>query len=440
MGKLISALPPLRPVQIINLTTGELTPHNEHTTKVTQLVEYVTHQVRESYAQNSTKIEQDLLSDKRRVQPAEWARQNGYALPNKSELPEGVKAVSRVEKLYQHKLVSEVLAYVVNPNPRKQSPSFAPKINLGAVDKQMCVLNIEDNQIHLDFKVWDERYLLTFNIPHYLNSRDVKKWSLPTIELRKGEPCYVFSVEEKIPTRAPSHSQAGLDLGRVEPYTLAVVNKKGERIAHYTTTPRLKHLNGKRERILREKAHIVRKANHYDNLGLDSGVLRLEAKRKARKALILGQETARQIGADVTKKLSNHNVSILNIENLSWAVGAKYGSKWAHSQTQETTTHALLRKGVRTRRINPKNTSQTCHKCGERVVHNSRTRLATCVECRARFDRDYNAAMNIAKKKQTSYPAQKSRNGDKPSPTGQLVEDNPHNSIFKKHILTRIAT
>ena len=65
MGKLISALAPLRPVQIINLTTGELTPHTEYTTKVTQLVEYVTHQVREYYAQNSTKLEQDLTSDKR---------------------------------------------------------------------------------------------------------------------------------------------------------------------------------------------------------------------------------------------------------------------------------------------------------------------------------------------------------------------------------------
>ena len=80
-------------------------------------------------------------------------------------------------------------------------------------------------------------------------------------------------------------------------------------------------MNGKRERILREKSHILRKANHYDNLGLNSEALRLEAKRKARKALILGQETARQIGADITKKLSNHNVSILNVENLSWAVG-----------------------------------------------------------------------------------------------------------------------
>ena len=440
MGKLISALPPLKPVQIINLTTGELVSSNEHNAKVSQLVEYIATQTRDYYVQNSTKLEQDLLSDKRRIQPAEWARQNGYALPNKSELPEGVKAVSRVEKLYQHKLVSEVLAYVANPNLRKQAPSFAPKINLGAVDKQMCVLNIEDNQIHLDFKVWDEHYLLTFNIPHYLNTRDVKKWSLPTIELRKGEPYYVFSVEEKIPTRAPSHNQAGLDLGRVEPYTLAVVNKKGGRIAHYTTTPRLKHLNGKRERILREKSHILRKANHYDNLGLDSEALRLEAKRKARKALILGQETARQIGADITKKLSNHNVSILNVENLSWAVGKKYGSRWAHSQTQEATTHALLRTGRHVKKVNPKNTSQTCHKCGERVVHNSRTRLATCTECREKFDRDYNAAMNIAKKKTTRYPARKSRNGDKPSPLGQLVEDSPHNSIFKKPVLAKTAT
>ena len=100
MGKLISALPPLKPVQIINLTTGELVSSNEHNAKVSQLVEYIATQTRDYYVQNSTKLEQDLLSDKRRIQPAEWARQNGYTLPNKSELPNGVKVQSPEWKDY----------------------------------------------------------------------------------------------------------------------------------------------------------------------------------------------------------------------------------------------------------------------------------------------------------------------------------------------------
>ena len=438
-NKLVSSLPPLKPSQVVNLNTGEVIPLYEHDNTIAQLVEYITREVTVYCGENLRKLEQDLLSDKRKIKPAEWARQNGYALPNKDALFKGVLAKSRVEKLYQHKLISETLSYVLNPNPRKQAPSFAPKINLGAVDKQMCVLSVEGGEISLEFKAWDKRYLLSFSIPYYLLDRNITKWSLPTIELRKGVPHYVFSVEEKIPVRRTSRNQSGLDLGRAEPYTLTVVNRKGERIAHYTTSPRVKALNSKRERILREKTHILRKANHYEKLGLNPEILRTEAKFKARKALILGDEVARQVGADVTKKLAQHDTNILNLENLSWAVGKKYGSRWTHSQSQSAITHSLARKGIRTHKINPKDTSQTCHKCEERVVHNARTRLATCTECKEKFDRDYNAAMNIAKKKTTSYPAQKSRNGDKPSLVRQLVENNTHNSVIKKPF-TRMTT
>ena len=438
-NKLISAVSPLQPVQIIDLSTGEIVPNHDHDNSVTQLIEYVTGRVRAYCGEHLEEISKDLLSDQRKISPAEWGRQHGYRLSGKEELAPDILAKSRIEKLYQHKLVSEVASYVRNPNPRKQVPGFAPKINLGAVDKQMCKLTINDQQLCLDFKMWDKHYLLVFNIPRYLFSRDIVKWSLPVVELRRGKPYYVFSIEERIPSRQASKNTAGLDLGRVEPYTLVVVNRRGARIADYTTSPRVKRLNGKRERILVEKKYILTKADHYDKLGLDSSVLRREAKFKARKALLLGDEIARQVGADVSKKLSKHDISLIHVEDLSWVTGKKYGSKWSHSKTQSAITHALTRKGISVRKVNPKNTSQHCHKCKTLIVHNTRKRTVYCVDCKIQLDRDYNAAMNIAKTNTNSYPAPQSKNGNKPSHTRQLVETT-HNSVLPGLILTRMTT
>jgi transposase len=97
-------------------------------------------------------------------------------------------------------------------------------------------------------------------------------------------------------------------------------------------------------------------------------------------------------------------VSILHIENLKWATGAKYGSKWTHGSTGEKIEHSAARAGIRVKRVSARNTSQTCHACGKPVTHNTLIRVATCTTCRSRLDRDVNAALNIAKNKGASVP------------------------------------
>ena len=400
MPKLISTTSPLKPIIVWDITTGE----QEHNwaVPVTELINWVTAETKRNYLAHSVTLLKELNATNRTGSANSWGRQHGYTSDYKT-LPASVKAKSRLNELVLHKLVSETFAYTQNLNPRKQPPSFAPKINLGAVDKQMVSLSIEGDTLYLSWKSWDKELLFEFQLPAYLlDKRTVSKFSLPTVMLVNGSPVFHFAYEEQITFNKTNKLVAGIDLGRVEPYTIAVLNSENARVAHYTSSGRLKALNKQRENILVHKSNILTKIDAYtalDNSVLAGKhlVLRTEANRLAGKARVLGDQVALQQAAEIARKLEKHKLTMLNMENLKWAVGNKYGSRWNHSKQQEAITHSLARVGTRTVRVNPKNTSQECHKCGTKLVHSTKSRSVWCGECKTSLDRDFNAAMNIAK-------------------------------------------
>lgn len=262
-----------------------------------------------------------------------------------------------------------------------------------------------------------EQYeVLEITVPGYVLARNIVKWSLPSVQhsRKTGDIIFYFTVVESSPGfRSDAPHSAGVDLGRTELYTMSVVNQKGHRVAHYTSTGRLKQLNQKRERLLQERKHILRKLTTYEKLNHNpekQQILRTEATRKRGKITRIGVSLAQQVGADITKKLIKHKVNTLNMENLTWVTGSKYGSRWNHSKQQEAITHSLARIGVRTRKVTPRNTSNTCYKCGNTITHNTKNRTVWCTVCKTRLDRDLNASLNIAKTKQ-SYPVTERDNG-----------------------------
>lgn len=434
-NRTLSAISPLRPTNITNLTTGEVGNIGEFDEQVLCLLTYIQTSVKDYYSNqnNKQKLHDDITSSPPKFSPAEWARQRGYLLDT-TPLPKEVKVKSRIQKLYQHKLISEVSGYVLNGNPRKQEPAFSQKINLGAVDKSMATLSLSGDVLVLRFKAWFYEYLVEYRVPEYVLKRDILKWSLPTIETRNGKPHYIFTIEENPKNRTTNNTQiAGLDLGRTEPYTISVTNLHGDRIAHYTATGRVRQLAHKRERLLVEKSFILTKADHYNKLGVNNDVLRREAKYKAGKARKLAQVIAHQVSAQITKKLLKHDLNTLAVEDLSWVHGAKYGSKWNHSQVLAKLDHSLSREGIRTKKINPHNTSQLCHSCGDRITPNSRKRTVHCMTCKTNLDRDLNASLNITKKLiMNRAPTQQSRTGNNYSHTRQIIEDKTSRSVPKK--------
>lgn len=428
LTKLISAITPLKPSQVTNIQTGEILNTEQWSIPVSNILSYVQKETVYLFETQFERFEQHVLNADKLGSLNSFARQRGYASRYKTNLPSNVKAQSRVNELILHKFASETSSYILNPNPQKQSPSFPLKMNLGAVDKQMVVLNILNKTIQLTWKVWDEELLFEFIIPDYILKRSIKKMSLPTIQYHKGELVFIFTVEENTIQRGKGKHTAGVDLGRVEPFTMAIVNQNGERVAHYTTRARLKHLNQKRERLLVEKKHLTRKINTYEKFGLNSNILSTERDHKTRKIKSIGSSLASQIGADITQKIKKHNVSILHVEDLRWVTGVKYGSRWNHSAQQASIQHAVAREGILMKKVNSKNTSQNCYKCGTKIAHNSKTRSVHCIECKTSIDRDFNAAMNIAKNKR--YPTMNRVSGDNYSGNSPQVVDNTPNSVI----------
>lgn len=436
-NEITSALPPLRPVRVVDVRSGEVLGLLEHDNVLGKLVEYVQGIV-EGYPKS--RLFEDLKGHKGRIAPAEWARQNNHLVPVKT-YPSEMLGKSRVQRLIAHKLVSESLSYVNNPNPRKQLPSYAPKINLGSADKQLVTLSSNDNKLSLLLKAWDRELLMEFTLPPYLNQRNIKKWCLPTIEFHNGQIVYRFSIIEETKVRNSNKYIAGIDLGRIEPATIVVINESNHRVADYKIRGNARLLNIKCEALLNNKKHIINKIKQYDALGLDSTVLKLESTRITRKASVLSTEISRLTASQVTKLLMKHSLNTVHVENLKWVTGSKYGSKWAHSQVQSAMEHSLAREGIKVKKVNARNTSQSCSKCGNKIIHNSRKRTVHCIECKIVLDRDYNAAINIARNININHcPVPERRNGSNCSSKEQVTEENLHNSNSEDSYLKRMKT
>lgn len=422
-----SSIPLLRPVTIWDVRTGEEVSSEVFEADVAALVGFVQREVQTAFEANPVKVIADAgnLSGSANS----YGRKLGYK-SSALDLPKEVLAKSRINELFRHKLMSEVASYAKNPNPLKQYPSFPLKVNLGAVDKQMVTLAESEGMLTLVWKCWSREFLLEFKTPSYVLKREIVKYSLPTVEFEKGRFGFRFTTQSLIPTLPKSQLRAGLDLGRVEPYTVAVINHKDKLVAQYTTGGRLKQLAHKRENILGHKRNILAKIDQYEKLGLDSEVLILEKTRLTTKATLLGKVVAQELGSELAHKLKKHSLNTLNVENLTWVTGTNYGSKWNHSKQQDTIAHALLANGSRVKKVSPRNSSQTCHSCGSTLTHSDRK--AHCSTCQTQLDRDFNAALNLAKLSHLNkrYPSLSHRLvGDICSPIGQDI-DTSHNSLI----------
>lgn len=395
----VSALPALKPTRIANTATGEIiTWESFLAASLAPLTEWVHTETQRLYDQNPSRVQKVAAGLK--FSPAEHARKNGFAIDSDS-LPRAAKVKSRINKLVGYKLMSEVAAYARNSDPRKKEPRFSRTLNLGAVDRSMAILEREEggNTLILTWKCWESEYELTFAIPHYTLQRDITKFSLPLVSLRG----FIFTVQES-PSAAIGKNVAGVDLGRVEPFTMAVLGDRGNMLAELRARPQTRATNNKRERILAEVASTRKKANAYDALGLDDSVLRQEVRRMRNKSARMGLSLKNEIAADIVRKSARHDVSLLLIEGLRWAAGSKYGSKWNHGDVSNKIEHTAARYGIKTKRVSARNTSQNCHGCSAKIVHRTKNRTVWCKECKTILDRDVNAALNVAKNKGIRLP------------------------------------
>lgn len=416
----------LKPFDSIDVSTGIHVPLSDVCSSYANLSDFVVKWESEQIESIDDIIKR--MSSLRRIpkNPAETARQIGLDI-DYSHLPREVKAKSRVNKLAGASLISDVVSYekLRRKQGNAQKPTPSNRLILGAVDRQMCSLAVEDNRLTLLWKCWDKEYLLSFNLPTYVAAYLNVKWCLPTVrwEKRRGL-VFDFAYGIDVDINKPNTLKSGVDLGVVVPYTAVVINSRGRNVAIYTTSP---HLRRQYEKVGRRKKEVVEtreKIVKYENLGIDTTILKTQVRRLRSKNKAAKTALSSQSASELSRKLEKHHLHEVNVENLKWVVGPKFGSKWDYSQQQDHIENALLKKGVSVKKVNPRNTSQTCHGCGSPVVHNTKRRTVRCRRCQTEKDRDFNAAMNIAAGGWNSYrrPDIKTRGvGNDCSPKRQVI-------------------
>ena len=414
-GESTSGIPPMRPLQIMDKKGNDRTDaFNKACWNLMQLIQ---ENIQLTNTQDIIQqLEEEKYENGKSFKPAEWARQHDTHLIIK---PDGLKAASRVDRLYQLEIITKLASFVNQPDDRKKEPSYPLSLNLGAADKAMreATVDTTNNLIYLSFKCYDDEYLLSFRLPQHMIGRNIIKINAPIINWNHdlNAPVFCFSITEKTAKRKKENKNltAGYDDGRVEPFILVIRNDNGKCIATYHASKQLIMMNNNREALIKEVKELralrarvscllngrledysakLELREHYDKLTE-------EISNKSSKAERIGRSIARKQASEIRACLRKHPmVSDVNAEELSWATGEEYGSRWNHGEKQDELAHQVNKDGVRVNLVNPAGTSSHCYHCGGDVRLNTMYRVAVCDACRIIMDRDWNAAMIIARR------------------------------------------
>ena len=345
--------------------------------------------------------------------PSEAGRQAGVTMSD--FLASGRTGRSRKEKLMQHNVVASYRSYqervkAANGESSKyvsqgwertvdaSAPSYGDDyVNLGAVDKQYAVIENNpflDGEIILRMVIRGAWYRLIFGFD---NERfRESKVTLPVIKIQDGQPVFIFTVVTDNPVVQFSGDYViGVDVG-INNYATVVVREVATgRIVYETTLSQRVHslwnsvrASERQVRALRRKAATLLRDRQARMSALDEAQLHREAaSRKKRELAIL----AAQEIANLSHTFDN---AVVAVEDLGWIANTMQNGRWNRGEFVQWLTHYVSQNGGWVVAVNPSNTSQLCHTCGQRVTHPAHE-VSVCAE-HGVMDRDVNAASNIA--------------------------------------------
>ena len=369
-----------------------------------------------SYATFVVRNDEALSEELARVdvaQPTVAGRRAGVTMPD--FLVSGKSGRSRKEMLVQHRVVTECRSYqervkaangesskYVSQGWKRTVDASAPGygedyVNLGAVDR--CYAAIENNpfadgEIILRMVIQGQWYRLIFD---FNNARFTEgKVTLPLIKVQDGTPVFIFTVVTDNPVVQFSGDYVvGVDVGINDYATVVVRDTKTGRMVYETTLSQRVHslwnsvrASQRQVRALRRKAATLLHDRQGRVSVLDEAQFHREAaSRKKRELAILA---AQEIAA-LSHAWGN---AVVAVEDLGWVANTMQNGRWNRGAFVQWLTHYVSQNGGWVVAVNPSNTSQLCHACGQRVTHPTHE-VSVCPEHGA-MDRDVNAAFNIA--------------------------------------------
>jgi len=287
---------------------------------------------------------------------------------------------------------------------RKASlPGVSAKLNLAVCDNFFApkAFRDENNPLSIVAQFRTPHYGLTsvhLRLPDNTERFGTGKVCRPTIRLNnKGQVVFDIAIEHEVDTRQ-TKKVVGVDLGKVEPFIATVIDPESKHRSapyHVQYKGRLGSLvkaEMKRRELssrLYEKLDLCERHNRTDH----ADVLRTEAKRVSGKATRIKHEISQCIASQVVE-IADQNDAHVSLENLSWLDAQ--GVRWPHAEIQSRIENTAKRYGLKVVKVNAKDTSRTCSRCGGKVSNNSKTRVGTCIVCGFSLNRDVSASREIA--------------------------------------------
>ena len=399
-----------RPVHVLDLN-GELLDSvpvlASLASEVRDISAYATYVVR------NDEVLGDELSRVTATQPATAGRRAGVAMPD--FLVSGKSGRSRKEWLVQYNAVTACRSYqelvkAANGESSKyvsqgwkrtancSAPSYGEDyVNLGAVDKQYAVIEnnpFADGEIILRMVIQGAWYRLIFAFD---NKRFTEgKVTLPVIKVEDGRPVFIFTVVTDNPVVQFSGDYTiGVDVGINNYATVVVREVETGRIVYETTLSQRVHslwnsvrASEAQVRALKKKAAAMLGDRQERMAALDEAQFHREAaSRKKRELAILASQEI----AYLSHVWGN---AVVAVEDLGWIANTMQNGRWNRGELVKWLTHYVSQNGGWVVAVNPANTSQQCHECGQRVSHHTHE-VSVCPE-HGTMDRDVNAATNIA--------------------------------------------
>jgi len=342
-----------------------------------------------------------IISQYDGLKPAEAGRQIGIKLSS----PGRGTGRSRFEKMVQEYAVTMLRSWgerqkvhagntnnYVSAGYRRTNnnnkPDFLkPHLALSATDKQYHAIRLQGSIIELDMVVNQRWVTFKFKTPSRFLDPGIKIIA-PTISI-DGRDRVIFNWYIEIPVERAEFSAkyvVGVDVG-INNHATAVVRDitTGEVIEASFMNRRVRSLENK---IKRAKTQIAVLKKHGRDKETEPHRLALSNRRKEL-AILIGQEVA-----DLSWRYGN---ALVAVEDLSHITNTMKHGRWVRGMIIDRITEMVESNGGRVMTVPAAYTSQNCHRCGESLDMTD-YHTPTCSSCQTAWDRDENAAANIASK------------------------------------------
>ena len=282
-----------------------------------------------------------------------------------------------------NKYVSSGFKRTANPN----KPDFLkPRLVLSVTDKSYHVIRLSNSTVELDMVVNQRWVTFTFKAPERFTEPGVRVIA-PTISIDDNR--VMFNWHIKLPVERTEFSGKyviGVDVGLTNHTTAVARNiETGKVVEASFMNLRVRSLENKIQRAKTQITALYRKGR-ADEVEPHRKAL---SNRRKELAILIGQEIA-----DLSWKYGNALVAVEDLSHIANTM--KYG-RWVRGMIVDRITDMVESNGGRVMSVPAAYTSKKCHQCGGNLDMTD-YHTPICVTCHVAWDRDENAAANIAGK------------------------------------------